>query len=115
MPPATSRSSRFARNASPQISFDLMDGAHAFALEVASSSLGKNRFGHKTILNSQCFFHCGAQIFLNLNRVSHQRNDSPPPQQRQCLNRAGGFGFTRQTFWATMRRMSKKSSKKFAS
>jgi hypothetical protein len=44
-----------------------MNSNDALALEEASLNLGENRVGNKTMLNSQCFFHCGAEIFLNLN------------------------------------------------
>jgi hypothetical protein len=64
-----------------------MNRADTLALEVTSPRPGKHRFGNKTILHPQRFFHRGTQIFLNLNRVSHQMNNSPPPGRSQ---RAGG-------------------------
>lgn len=59
------------------VCLDLGDGRDAFAFEIATTGLRKQRFGHKTVLDAESFAHRRLQIFLHLSGRCHARNLAP--------------------------------------
>lgn len=82
---ASAVSFRFAGRLATEIGFDLLQRGHTLALEVAATSLGKQRFGGEAILDTQRFPHRRLQIHLHLTGSCHVK---PIPPKADPINPA---------------------------
>ena len=60
-----------------QVTFDLLDGAYAFAFQVSSSSLREDRFCDESTLNSERLLQRCTQVPSNFSRIRHLEYDRP--------------------------------------